>query len=138
MTSEVFLKAWQYITDREEAIENLRSLLYKIARNLVVDFYRRRTQTELVADQAVLVQIQDNRQQNLLAQLDSEAEIQNLEIVLRRLKDEYREVIILRYLEELSIPEIATVLSKSKGSVRVLIHRALKVVKEIIKKEKEL
>ena len=86
----------------------------------------------------MLVQIQDNRQQNLLAQLDSEAEIQNLEIVLRRLKDEYREVIILRYLEELSIPEIATVLSKSKGSVRVLIHRALKVVKEIIKKEKEL
>src|SRR3990167_3587779 len=86
LTSEVFLKAWQYITDREEAIENLRSLLYKIARNLVVDFYRRRTQTELVADQAVLVQIQDNRQQNLLAQLDSEAEIQNLEIVLRRLK----------------------------------------------------
>src|SRR3989338_3629939 len=136
LASEVFLKAWQYITDRSESVENLRPLLYKIARNLVVDFFRRRAQAEFVADQEVLVKIQGNRQQNLLAQLDTKAEIKNLEIVLRRLKDEYREAILFRYLEELSIGEIAEVLNKSKGSVRVLIHRALKVVKDIIKKEK--
>ena len=131
LTSEVFLKIWQYITETEEEIQNLRALLYRTARNLVIDFYRRSAKRDLTQDLEVLETIKDERQQSLLSQIDITFEMQDIEKVLRQLKDEYREVIILRYIEELSIAEIAKVLQKSKGSVRVLLHRALKVAKEL-------
>lgn len=134
LTSEVFLKTWQYINETEEAIQNLQALLYRLARNLVVDFYRNRTKTELIIEnEEMLIKIEDTRQQNFLTQIDAKAELKNLEPILRRMKDEYREVLILRYIEELTISEIATILEKSKGSVRVLVHRALKVVRELTK-----
>lgn len=131
LTSEVFLKIWQYITETEEEIQNLRALLYRTARNLVIDFYSRSAKRDLTQDLEVLETIRDERQQSLLSQIDVAFEMQDIEKVLRQLKDEYREVIILRYIEELSIAEIAKVLQKSKGSVRVLLHRALKVAKEL-------
>ena len=135
LTSEVFLKIWQYVTETEDEIENLRALLYRTARNLVIDFYRRSAKRDLTQDFEVLETIKDERQQSLLSQIDSKLEMQNIEKVLRQLKDEYREVIILRYLEELSINEIARILDKSKGSVRVLLHRALKVARELLNQD---
>jgi len=132
LTSEVFLKIWQYATETEETINNLRALLYKTARNLVIDSYRRKARQDLTQDDEVLNNIEDKRQQNLLSQIDTEFEMKNIELILRKLKDEYREVIILRFLEELSISEIAKILDKSKGSVRVLLHRALKVARELL------
>lgn len=131
LTSEAFLKIWQYLTETEETIRNLQGLIYRFAKNLVVDFYRSKTRDELLEDEAVLVKVEDARQQNFLVQLEARATVESLEPILRRIKDEYREVLMLRYIEELSIGEIADILEKSKGSVRVLIHRALKVVREL-------
>ena len=132
LTSEVFLKIWQYITESEEKIENLRALLYRTARNLVIDMYRQKARRDITPDTEVLNNIVDDRQQNLLSRIESEFEMKNIEMVLRKMKDEYREVIILRFIDELSINEIAKVLDKSKGSVRVILHRALKVIRELM------
>lgn len=132
LTSEVFLKTWQYITDNDDPIENLKALLYKTARNLVIDFYRQKAQKEFVREEEILINIEDSRQQNLLAQIETAAQMRNIEVVLRKMKDEYREIIILRFIEELSTKEIAKILDKSKGAVRVLIHRALKVARDLL------
>ena len=137
LTSEVFLKTWHYITDKEKPIENLKALLYKTARNLVIDLYRRRAKSEFVRDDEAMANIEDKNQQSLLEQIETKAEMRNIEVVLRRMKDEYREVIILRFIEELSISEIAKVLDKSKGAVRVLVHRALKVARDLLKKDQK-
>ena len=51
------------------------------------------------------------------------------------LKDEYREVIILYYIEEMSVGEISKILDKSRGNIRVLVFRALKALKELIEEE---
>jgi RNA polymerase sigma-70 factor (ECF subfamily) len=133
LTSEVFLKIWQYLIQTEDIVENLKALIYKTARNSVIDFYRRSASRHFLPDYEILNDLEDQRQQNLLARIEKQVEIKNIEIILRLLKDEYREVIILRYLEELSIKEIAAILDKSKGSVRVLLHRALKVARELFK-----
>ena len=135
LTSEVFLKIWQYVNETEDEIENLRALLYRSARNLVIDFYRRNAKKDITQDMEVLSNISDERQQSLLSRIETEFEMKNIEKVLRRLKDEYREIIILRFIEELSITEIADILDKSKGSVRVLLHRALKVLRELLKQD---
>ena len=101
LTSEVFLKIWQYIAESDHEIENLRALLYRTARNLVIDTYRRKARADLVQDVEILDNIEDERQQSLLTRVDIKLEMKSIEAVLRQMKDEYREIIILRFVEEL-------------------------------------
>lgn len=135
LTSEVFLKLWQSIRS-EENIVNLKSYLYKIARNSVIDYYRKR------AGQAEVLTADEHYQnENLAAEIDSIRRVDNeteLKIILEtvnRLKDEYKEVILLKYVEGLSTQEISSVIDKSRGATRVLIHRAINTLKEILASE---
>lgn len=129
LTSEVFLKTWEYINTTKKKIENLNALLYKIARNTVVDYYRKKKQEALRTDEEIMKNIQDAR--NMEAETNERLELQALEKHLMKLKDIYREVIILRFVEDFSISEIAEMLDRGKGNVRVLLHRALEALKEI-------
>lgn len=132
LTSEVFLKTWQYINEGKGEIKHIGALLYRIARNIVIDYYRERAQKEKMNDE-----LTDDLEiaSDELRKLNVNLEMENIEKNLRKLKDEYREVIMLRFIEELSISEIAQVLEKSKGAVRVLIFRALETLKEILNQE---
>lgn len=132
LTAEVFLKTWQYLNEPESReIINLNALLYQSARNIVIDYYRS-SQREILPGDDSLKLIEDSRQQSLLEKVEIGTEIENIERHLRKLKDEYREVIILKFIDELSNKEIAKILDKSTGAVRVLTHRALKVLKDTI------
>lgn len=135
LTSEVFMKMWQYVTQTEDDIENLRALIYRSARNLVIDYYRKNAKRDIAQDDEVLAQVEDEKQQSLLSEIDTRIEMKNIEKVLRKMKDDYREILMLRFIEELSINEIANILNKSKGSVRVTLHRALKIARELISKD---
>ena len=53
--------------------------------------------------------------------------------LIKKLKQDYQEVLLLKYVEELKITEIAKVLGKSSVNVRVLLHRAVKKLKELSK-----
>ena len=137
LTSEVFMKIWQYVTETEDEIENLRALIYRSARNLVIDFYRKNARKDLIQDEELMAGIEDEKQQSLLESIDNKIEMQNVENILRQMKDDYREIIILRFIEELSIGEIAKILNKSKGSVRVTLHRALKIARDLSSKNEQ-
>lgn len=133
LTSEVFFKIWQYI-NREDKLEisNLNAFLYKTARNTVIDFYRDKSQKEVLPGGEAFEQIQEIYQQSLLVKIETDSTIALIDRALKQLKDEYREVIVLHFMEELSAGEIAKILGKSKGNVRILIHRSLKVLREIL------
>jgi RNA polymerase sigma-70 factor, ECF subfamily len=55
---------------------------------------------------------------------------------LPKLKDEYREVILMHYVDDLSFAEISEITGKSQGNVRVMAFRALKALKDIIEEKK--
>jgi RNA polymerase sigma-70 factor (ECF subfamily) len=130
LTSETFLKLWQSLKEGKE-IKNLNSFVYTIARNLVIDFYRKRaTHEQESIDRDEVREIPDKT--NFLHQQEVDDQLQGVLRGLDKLKDEYREVIVLRFLNELSISEISAVINKSGGSVRVLLHRAMKALKESI------
>jgi RNA polymerase sigma-70 factor (ECF subfamily) len=131
ITSEVFLKVWNYIRTTSKRIDNLNALLYRMARNAVIDYYRdkRRTEKPLSSDEQFR-KIETER--DLDKEIDQKIEIKNIQSYLNQIKDEYREVIILRYVEDYSVNEIAEILKKSKGNVRVLVHRALNQIRELM------
>jgi len=137
ITSDVFLKAWQYIAIDQKEIKNLNAFLYRTARNTVIDHYRKKSHSDLASDDEVLKQIVDSRQQRILIEIEIASDFQKVEMHLKKMKDDYRDVILLKYIEEYSIEEISKILDKSKGAVRVLLHRALNVLKTSIQKDQE-
>lgn len=139
LSSSVFLKTWNYILENSlKDHKTLKALLYKISRNLIIDHYRKTRGKETISlDDENGIKIPD-RTQNLNDRLELKADLLVLETKLPELKDEYREVIILRFVNELSIKEIADILDKSKGNVRVLIYRSLNALKELLSKDEKM
>lgn len=133
LTSETFLKAWQYLKEKRE-VPHLQALLYSIARSVVIDFYR------ATACERGDVSIDDERLneaaviagEKLLKEVDAKVDLTRVIERLRGLKDEYREVVVLRYMDDLSIKEIAAALGKTPTNVRVLLHRATKALAEAV------
>jgi len=132
LTSAIFLKTWNYIANNKlENSKTLRALIYKIARNSIIDYYRKNYQTDFTINNINKFDIPDNRQ-NIVEKLEIASDYKIIESKLHELKDEYKEVIILRFVDQLSIGEIADIINKSKSNVRVLIHRALKALRELV------
>jgi len=134
LTSEVFLRTWQYIKE-DKKIKNLNAFVYMVARNCVIDFYRSRSRKEENEEFVSESHFNIADKQLIAEQLGEDLEISEVLKALNELKDEYREVIILHYLNELSAKEIAQILEKTPGAVRVLVFRALKALKEAINKK---
>ncbi len=141
LTSQVFLKVWEYLIDTERTrIQDFRAFVYQAARNAVVDFYRKQgrmgetVELDSIEEESA---IEDPRQAFLLNQL-YKSDRAYLADCLKKLKDEFREVIILRYLEEMGISEIAQIVDKSPGNIRVLLHRGIKALRAVVEKEKIL
>lgn len=139
ITSIVFLKTWEHINKNSLKEEKtLKSLIYKIARNAVIDFYRDDRRNKFPANEnfSELENTVDLKN-DLTTESFRSSDIENLKKKMAELKDEYKEIIILRFIEELSFSEIGKILDKSSGNARVLAYRALKALKELINKPEE-
>lgn len=150
LTSSIFLKAWNHVQNKNllEA-KTLKALLYKIARTTIIDHYRAKgshqevsfegstnDDGELLGGQEFIVD-ETNDQQALEQRIDNQEQMRLVNAKLPLLKEEYRELIIMRFVNDLSLNEIADITQKGKGNIRVTLHRALKALKELIEEEEE-
>ena len=130
MTSEVFLKSWQYLN--QKSVNNPRAFFYQLARNMIVDFYRKKDKSpialEEIADKSIADKSSDSQG---LASLS--LEMDSVKKALQKLNADYQEIIIWRYLDELEIKEIAEILGKREGAVRTLLSRALGELRNVLK-----
>lgn len=132
LTADVFLKAWSFLLDEKGGeVRHLSALLYSIARNRVIDHYRSRSNRETLqlAEGADDI-IADDRLDP--SRIDTGIDARMLEKRLRSLKDEYREVLVMKHLDELETSEIARILGKTHGNVRVLLHRATEAMRDLV------
>lgn len=127
LASETFLRGWETFKQDQNRIENPPAFLYQIARNLITDYYRERGKTQIIsADCAPIIDPDSDLEKK--AFLDSDLE--TIKTALAGLKEDYSQALVWRYIEDLPISEIAKMTNKSEGAVRVLLHRALKTLKE--------
>ncbi len=128
LTENIFLKAWEHLKTYKSIKGNFSSWLFRIAHNVVVDHYRLRKEfLELSAD------LVDDRQHNnpvfsAQQQLDQEL----LRKALLKLRKKYQQVILLKYINDLSNEEISKILGCSEGSLRILKFRALKALRKVL------
>lgn len=130
LTSETFARLWKYLQEGKP-VKHLGALTYQIARNLVSDHYRGQTDRMILSTDAI--REEEATEPNAAAAFDTSIDAATLERSLRLLKDEYREALVLRYLDELSPKEIAVILGKNSGATRVLIHRALQALRVVMR-----
>ena len=137
LTSTVFLKTWNYIqTNSLEDSKTLRALLYKVARTTVIDYYRENNGriNASLDDEENKIDIVDDSV-SLEVKMDESADLALIKSKLPLLKEEYRELIIMRFINDLTLEEIADISGKKKGNVRVLLHRAIGALKDLVGEE---
>ena len=131
---EVFIKTYQNINSFDKGLK-FSSWIYRIAHNEVIDNYRKKQARpqEMTFDT-------ENILNNLASELDISKNIDhkylqaNISQVLNSLDLKYREVLILKFLEEKEYKEISDILKKPMGTVATLISRAKK---QFLQKMKE-
>ncbi|RIW32068.1 RNA polymerase sigma factor [Bacillus salacetis] len=131
LTHDTFLKAYQYL-DHFKGETSDKNWLYRIARNITIDYLRKRKPLRYLSDSFKAFPANHDTPEKI-TQL-GEAERQ-LYLSLSRLKRSYREVIILRKIKELSIRETAEVLAWSEGKVKTTLLRGMKALKIQMQKE---
>ena len=130
LTAEAFSKTWVSFKKEGQEIENIQAFLYKTARNLVIDHYRQKGKFLVVsANNPTIVDPRQDLEEKAIINSD----VEYVRQALANLNEDYQNAIIWYYLDELSIPEIARILGKSRGAVRVMVHRGLKEARKWLK-----
>ena len=133
LTTKVFLEAWESLAakPRRQEIHNIRAWIYRIAHNKVIDYHRTRKPHVPIEDQ-----VQKNLQTaGLEGEVDDLFVSQRLAYGVRQLSGTYQQVIILRFINQMSHAEVAEILGVTESHVRVIQHRALQQMREVMSSE---
>ncbi len=130
LTHEVFLTAWQKLPGFTQQGFPFGSWLYRIARNRVIDHYRTRKQHAVIDEvDEKMLGITDGADTTV----DIKLALAKVREAMKQLTADQQDVLLLRYVDDLSPKEIAEVLDKSEGSVRIIQHRATEALKKKLK-----
>lgn len=126
ITQETFVRLWQNLQQGKEIL-NDRAFLFTVARRLIIDWYRKKKSLSL---DKMMGEYEDSfydlpDDKTTVERLTQNAEGRYLLEKINKLGPSYREPIYLRYVEDLSPPEIGEILGISTNAVSVRINRGL-------------
>ncbi|MDH3943427.1 MAG: sigma-70 family RNA polymerase sigma factor [Anaerolineae bacterium] len=137
VTETVFLKAWQTLPRLREGkshVRHFRAWLYRIAHNTVMDYHRN---PQKVVSLESAKTLQDPAPMPEFA-AQSKQENQNLQASIARLEPKLQQVLLCRFINQLSHNETAEIMGINEGHVRVLQHRALKRMAELMAEDRAI
>jgi RNA polymerase sigma-70 factor (ECF subfamily) len=133
LTHQVFLNAWQNIVNYKHRGHPFSAWLYSIARNEIIDYYRgRKVYVSLDGLDPDSKQIDSNA---ITQDVENKLAIEMVINKINFLKPDYQDVIILRFVEEMSIKETALTIKKTEGAVKLIEHRALKQLRALLNEQ---
>jgi RNA polymerase sigma-70 factor (ECF subfamily) len=133
LTQQVFLKAWQAIDRYKKTASPFIAWLMTISHNLVVDSYRTKKGKAYLEAEVLANDSASSPEQAAETILEQ----QRLRRAILQLGNDEQQVIILRFIEGFEFTEIASVLKKKEGNIRVILHRALVKLRNILEKEEK-
>ena len=141
LTHQAFLKAWENVHKYKDEgkYEGLpfSSWLYKIARNTVIDHYRsvRHTKTEVSIDEVSEEAIIFANDNSFDKDIDQKINLRKISDAIKKLKEIEQDIIIMRFIDDLPHEEVASVIGKSVGATKLIQHRAIKKLQQILKND---
>jgi RNA polymerase sigma-70 factor, ECF subfamily len=140
LVHDTYTKVWSYLREGYE-IDNFRPFLYKVLNNLIIDQYRKRKEYSLDSllaeegvDEGSFDDLQESTVEALAATIDGKKAFELLE----QLPEQYKEVLIYRFVDQLGPREISELIEESENVVSVRIHRGLKTLRKQIEAYDEL
>ncbi len=127
LVAETFIRAFKKLAEMENA-GAFNGWIYQIARNLVIDHYRSRKET---VDLSLLENVLEY-EDNIVDHADLEIAQKTFLQLVKKLSPDQQIVIKLKFFDDLGNEEIAQILNKSEGAIRVIQHRALAELKNLL------
>ena len=130
LTGQVFLQMIETVRTEKGWRTSFSGWLFRIAHNLVIDHYRRRTHANLsdLDDSPNLAAANDDPFATVVGALDSD----ELMRAIKELTDEQAHVITLRFLEGYNVAEVSVLMGKSEGAIKALQYRAISNLRRIM------
>jgi len=131
LMQEAFMKTWEVVAGGQE-IQNLRAFLYRVANNLIIDNARKKKS-------ASLEKMQEEQGfdpgHDIRNSLDATIEGKDLVKLVSALEPKYREVLMMRYVDDLTPKEIAAIIDETENNVSVRLHRATQQIRDLGKQK---
>jgi len=134
LTQETFMRLWQSLLLNKN-IRNHRAFLFTIARNKVIDWYRKKKPLSL---EALRENLHDDGSIISLVAKESvimEVEAKFLIDKIKELSEPYSRAVYLRYVEEFKPREISRILGESSNVISARINRGVKQLREVLHSE---
>jgi RNA polymerase sigma-70 factor, ECF subfamily len=122
LTDQVFLKMIEALPAYDDRGLPFAAWLYRIARNLIVDRYRRSAREPLALSDSLEAM---GEEADPFATAAGNLDRQAVRAALGELTDEQREVVVLRFIEGWDVDEVAQAMGRRPGAIHALQHRAL-------------
>jgi len=132
IVSIVFTQFLRYLLKSDANQEHhYRGLLYKIAKNQIADHFNTSQKNQFV--DVSEIEITDDESMSPLEEIEVQLSIEVVEKAIQKLPEYYQELIRLRHIAQLEYSEIAELLNKKEGAIRVALHRAIRMAQELVK-----
>lgn len=125
---DTFMKTWEYAS-KENEIENVKAFLYRVAHNLSVNEVTRRKQNQSLEQMSEDVGFDPASTDHL--QIEALAEVELLRKKIDTLDEKDAQILIMKYINDLSVKEIAATLKQRENSVSVRLHRATAKIRKL-------
>ena len=126
LMQEVFTRAWQALPKYKNTKTPFLGWLFTIAHNRIIDYYRAKKDYAYLTDDIIIPDHAPGPEKLAEVQFTQQA----VRKAILQLPGDQQQVIILSFIEGFEYHEIAAALNKSEGNIRVIIHRALKKMRE--------
>ena len=128
IAGEVFLKALQSLKSYTERGIPMQAWLFRIAHNLVVDYFRKAAKRKTIPIDTVQVEADTNP----AAVAEKNIELERVNQAMEQLTPEQREVLRLRFFGGLTSKEAGNILNKSDGAVREMQRAAIEKLRKLL------
>jgi RNA polymerase sigma-70 factor (ECF subfamily) len=130
LTSEVFLRMVRSLRAYRDRGLPFRAWLFRIASNLITDHYRHKNNHPVLP----IHDYYESDDPNPVEQVIDNQEQLDMQLALKTLPEQYQDLLILHFVEDLSYEEIVTIMNKSSAALRAMQYRALKSLAQQLEK----
>ncbi len=137
LTGKVFFKAMSHIKGYKHMGLPFSAWLYRIAHNLVANYHRDRARKQEISLDSLPGQIVPRSELHPESRAVHSQEVDALLARIRDLAPNRQELLILKFVDQLSNAEIGQIMRKSEGAIKSLYHRTLLELRELMEENSD-
>ena len=128
LTAKVFFRAMSHIGNYVDKGVPFQAWLYRIAHNLVANWHRDQGRRKIIAlDDYVAHSLKSDAPDRLSEELEEQRQLME---AVRRLPEDRQQLLLLKFIEQMSNAEIGEIMGRTEGAIKSLYHRTLLALRE--------